>query len=364
MAKNNAAIYDLQTLIQAGIDPKTGLPIKIANITQCNLGPTIKQQLTILDEQNAIRRYTWYNLPSGLTSELIERILYYRGQAIMFYMEETDSFYFLPYTLNGTIDVYGRFKNVSPLPFNGKSEISDDEKAWIPGYVKKVIYDITKTDDIDAFLNGCVILTDYSIQIGQKITPRSILMDGLLEAMSEAFPMARTNLMANSGITGLRVNDQDQAAQVTLANASIQHAATTGQPFIPIVGNMDFQNITNTGGALKSEEFLIYMQALDNYRLSLYGLKNGGLFQKKSHMLESEQQMNEGSVLFAYQDGLSLRQDFCDMCNAIWGLGISCEPNESVVASDLNGDGMLNNEKDQSGELQGEQPQIIESEGE
>jgi hypothetical protein len=89
--------------------------------------------------------------------------------------------------------------------------------------------------------------------------------------------------------------------------------------------------------------------------LSLYGLSNGGLFQKKSHMLESEQQMNEGNVGLVYQDGLTIRQKFCDIVNSIWGLGIWCEASEVVVGIDQNMDGEISDNQDQSGEA-GEQP--------
>ena len=70
MSKNNAAIYDPNMLIQAGIDPKTGLPIKAEEKKDC-LKPNIKQLVRIIDEQTAINRYTWYNLPSGLNGQLI-----------------------------------------------------------------------------------------------------------------------------------------------------------------------------------------------------------------------------------------------------------------------------------------------------
>lgn len=85
------------------------------------------------------------------------------------------------------------------------------------------------------------------------------------------------------------------------------------------------------------------MQALDNYRLSLYGLKNGGLFQKKSHMLEAEQSMNDGNVGLVYEDGLTIRQRFCDIVNSITELGIWCEANPNVMGIGMMG-GMDNTE--------------------
>lgn len=39
MAKNNAALYDPTMLIQAGIDPKTGLPLKmVSSLESINKG--------------------------------------------------------------------------------------------------------------------------------------------------------------------------------------------------------------------------------------------------------------------------------------------------------------------------------------
>jgi hypothetical protein len=80
------------------------------------------------------------------------------------------------------------------------------------------------------------------------------------------------------------------------------------------------------------------MQSLDNYRLSLYGLDNGGLFQKKSHMLEAEQNMNTGNTGLILQDSLKCRQDACDIINSVWDLDVWCEASEVVLNIDRNGD--------------------------
>ena len=130
---------------------------------------------------------------------------------------------------------------------------------------------------------------------------------------------------------------------------SVNDAALTGKKWIPVIGNIDFQELTSKS-VVKAEEYLLTMQSLDNYRLSLYGLENGGLFQKKSHMLESEQSMNESNTLLAFQDSLAIRQRFCDFVNAIWGLGIWVEPSECVTGMDDNMDGLLFDQQDQSGE--------------
>lgn len=356
MAKNNARIIDVHSLIAAGIDPKTGLPIKLANNEEF-LERGIYNNLKILDEQNAINRFKWYNLPSGLDSNLIERILYFKGQLMFFFSPTDQKFYALPFALNSSIDIYGRFKSVQGLPFNGTNE----EKG-IEAFSRRVVWNDEEIDETD-FEEGCVLLTDYCKGISQTIIARSILQDPIIKAMAEAFPFARTSLISNSGVKGFRVENSDDVASVKEASRGVLEAAKTGNPWVGIAATMEFQDLTSAGSALKSEEYLIYLQALDNFRLSLYGLKTGGLFQKKSHMLESEQSMNESNTLLAFQDSLAIRQRFCDFVNAIWGLGIWVEPSECVTGMDDNMDGLLFDEEDQSGEP-GEQDIMSEDGGE
>lgn len=350
--KNNAKITPVDLYISAGFNPKTGLPLRVDNDDKCELKSAIKKQLRVLDEQNAVNRYKWYNLPNGYTSQLIERMLYYKGQLMMFYSSIDDKFYILPYALSGEIDILGRYKTVSGLPFNGSTE----NKA-IEVFTRDVIYDLEDITD-KSFDEHCVLLKDYTEQIAQTIIPRQILQDPILDSMAEAFPLARTSLISNCGVRAMRVPDQDSYSNVEAAVRAIFKAAMTGKPIVPIVGPVDFQDLTN-GSALKSEEYLLYMQAQDNYRLSLYGLDNGGLFQKKSHMLEAEQKMNNGNVGLIYQDGLTNRQHFCDMVNAVWGLGIWCEPSEVVLGVDADMNGAIMDDQDQSG-IPGEQPEINE----
>lgn len=347
---------NLEPIIAAGIDPKTGLPIKCTGTK--DLASAYRKCLRIIDEQDAIRRYQWFNLPNGLDGELIERILYYRAQGMFFYMEPDDKFYFLPYALAGSIDVYGRFTAVTPLPFNGKSET---DKAWITGLNRIPIYDLMDIIEkpYDYQNTGCILLYDYCKQFAQTNIPRQLLNDPIVSAMSEAFPMARTSLIANSGIKGMRVADQDSETNVKLASSSVTQAALNGEPWIPITSMQEFQDLTSAGSAMKSEEYLLYMQSLDNLRLQTYGLPNGGLFQKKAHELQSEADLNSGSDSLIYNDGLTLRQSFCDLVNALWGLGIWCDISESAIGVDQNMDGEAIDKQDQSG-MPGTQPQQME----
>lgn len=352
--KNNAKLFDPNLLIQAGINPKTGLPYKMGS---CDNETWLKDAYTkcfrIKDEQDAINTFVWYNLPNGLNSRLIERILYYRGQGMFFYMKENNQFYFLPYTLSSPddgpgIDVYGRYRGCVPLPFNGSTSSGDSkdgkEKPWIVGLVKKPIYDIPlgqlELEDIE---DSCILLKDYSEQIGQKNIPRQQLQESIIQEMSDIVCYSNTSLLNATGIMGVRVSNENEAAQVYAASEGVNRAARTGRKYIPIVGSINFQELSgqNVG---KAEEFLVALESRDNLRMSFHGIPNGGIFQKKAHMLETEAQMNAGVADSALRDRLQYRQDFCDLVNMTFGLGIDCDINPSLIGTqmtvgDYDGDG-------------------------
>lgn len=345
---NNAKLPLLKPYEQAGVNPKTKLPERCSEDGGAKVH--IKKLVRIQDEQDALNSVRWYNLPKGLDGNLIERILYYRGQGMFFYMESAQQFFFLPYTLDGNIDVYGRFTDVTPLPFNGTAAEGNDKevKPWISGLVKHCVYDEIDIMDLteEDLLNSCVLLHDYSCQISQTNISRQILNDPICDLEADMLPFARTAALNSTGVQGMRVNSEDEQSNVNAASNAINRAALNGKKYVPIVGNIDFQELTS-GNIAKSDEFLMLMQSIDNYRLSTHGLDSGGIFQKQAHMLESENQMNASKSSFAMQDRLYNRQRFCDLVNSIWGLGIYCDASEAALGMDQDMDGdMMSDEPD------------------
>lgn len=355
-----ATLPNIEAFLSVGMDPTSGLPLKLAKSgSDGRWKPAIRAQLRVIDEQDAVNRFTWYNLPEGLNQKLIERILYYRGSAAFFYVPSYNKFFLLPYANSGNIDVYGRYTKITPVPFASTTAIDakNKEKPWIPGMEKECYWDIVMPEALsDKILNdAAVILHDYTPQLSQVILPRVQLNDAVVDIMADCIPFMRTCLMNATGVKGMRVHDETEESNVKAANGSINAAALRGEKWIPIVGQIDFQEMTD-GSAIRSEEFLLTLQGLDNYRLSTYGLSNGGLFQKKAHMLEAEEQMNTGNTGLILQDSLKCRQDFCDIVNSIWGLGIWVEPSEPVIG-DVNGDGLIEDNEDN---IEQEQEQIEE----
>ena len=341
-----AKLPDYSTLVSAGINPKTGLPIRLSN---CNTKDDIKKALRIVDEQDAVNRYTWYNIPANITSQELERMLYYKGQLCFFYDKNLEEFYFMPYALDGTIDFYGRYNTIHPVPMT--SGIEDKNNKAMAEYLSelklKCVYGIKLPEEVkpEDMFNCTVLLHDYTKQLSQTIIPRVSVNDPLLDVMSECVPYMQTSLLLGTGVQGMRVPDGDSAQNVDDAARSMKNAALTQHPWLAIEGNIEFQELAS-GQLAKSEEYMLAMQSLDNLRLSLYGIDNGGLFEKKAHELQTEADINGGPVGLVMQDGLQIRQNFCNIVNSIWGLGIWCDINQNVSMADTDGDGLMYEEND------------------
>lgn len=351
MATKNSGPYmpNLEALLAAGIDPKTGLPVKVTSGTKCTLKNDIKKIVRIIDEQDAVNRYKWYNLPCNLSSQEVERLLYYKGQLCFFYFKDLDEFYFMPYALDGTIDFYGRFNTIHPVPITGGDEDKDKVKRKtaqeeLLSQIKlKCIYaPITFADEVnyDVMTSSAVLLHDYTKQQSQTIIPRQQINDPLIETIASMIPYARTAAMLSTGVKGVRVNDSAEAEDVMVGSTTIDVAAQTGNPWVPLLGKLDYQEL-NGGVAYKPTDFMQLMQSLDNFRLSTYGIDNGGLFEKKSQILESENSVNASNTAVALTDGLAIRQNFCNIVNSIWHLGIWCDITETAAMRDDNRDGRI-----------------------
>lgn len=344
MGRGKPFLPDIQTL------EALGFPVPGATVLP---NEEIKKILRNNDEQIHCNRFKWYNLPRGLTGNMIERILYYRGQGVFMYLAPEERFVFLPFCMNGGIDIYGRYKAVSPLPFNGTAEFKtaadarkskDDLTRIMTDIVVNVVYDPVDFEEIlknpQMLETSGVILSDYTRQLPQTIIPKYKLTESIINYESCVIPFVNTALSNSTGIGGMRVNGQDEQATVELASRQAQFAALTGMKWIPITSPLDIQSLTSDTPA-KAEEFLLAMQSMDNLRLGIHGVENGGLFEKKAHTTDYENSINMGASGFVLRDATWNRQTFATIINSLYGFEVWVEPDEISVGADTNMDGVI-----------------------
>lgn len=299
----------------------------------------MKNTISSIDVIDAVRRYTWGGLPDGITGDQIERTLYYYGMGMFFYVETEDKFYFLPFAPRGDdkpmLDVYGRYTGATPLPFGGT-------KPWINDLWYEPVYSMfVETPTWKDITSKCVLLKDRSAQFGQfNPGPRSAINKPVIELEAKILPYMNTVLMNSTGVDGIITNTVDDATSMLLMNRATEQAALSGKRWVPILQGFQLQDISSHSAG-DTTTFLQVMESLDNYRLGTMGLENGGLFQKKAHMLGMEQQMAQASNGLVLDDGLAHRQEFCNIVNSLTGIGIYCVVNESEQGYDRNMDGQV-----------------------
>lgn len=317
----------------AGISMKGG---NISRLEDTNLKTELKKLYRIIDEQDAVNRFLWYNLPVNLSSTELERLLYYKGQLCFFYCKELNMFLFTPYTLNEGLDFYGRYTYVSPVPIvDEKNKLYARQKALLSTYKLRVVYGLWELDSLQENEDYCILLNDYTKQLAETIIPRRYLQESLIDTMSYMIPYAKTALMNSTGVSGMRVNNADEYSNVEAASRSVDKAALNSKKWIAVEGNIDFQDLTTKGTTNGAEPFLLMLQSLDNIRKSTYGIESGGIYDKKSYVNTTQAQLTGtgNQISSPLQDSLYLREQFCLLANAIFGTGISCQVNQVILNS-------------------------------
>ena len=115
-------------------------------------------------------------------------------------------------------------------------------------------------------------------------------------------------------------------ARVVLREAGITADAVSAVAVF-LVDEIEFQDLGLNSGETP-EGSLMYMQSIDHYRQSLMGVKNTGVYEKKAHVLEGEEEVNEESVQSVLLDGLENRKRFCEIANKVFNLSISVSIDE------------------------------------
>lgn len=334
MAKNNAKLYDLATIISAGIDPSTGLPIKFSRDE--NLYSNMRMLFRIKDEQSAVNRYEWENTHLSISSGMFERFLYYKWNLAFFALE--DSFYVMPFALDGGLDFYARENDIHPIPFaEDTSENTKRQKALLSTIKLHVVKSVEEAKTADK-KTSAVIIRDYTPQFNiQKGLPRATIQDGIIGFEASLIPYMRTAVINSTGVQGVQVADSDEADNVREASNAVNKAALNGDPWIPILKKLELHQLN--GINFNASSYLMALQGIDNLRESFYGTSQKGLYTKAEHTNDSENTM-DAPTTSPLIDGLLNRQHACDLINAIWNLGISVKIKEGIDNSPMVGEGI------------------------
>ncbi len=304
----------------------------------------IGRSINHIDFQQFITRFRWNNLPEGLDSELFERIMYFSGSAMFFYIKELDRFYFLPYGMSGDktqtgIDFYGRFNKLKPYSFNGSTDGSGEMEAgkriskadiFLSTQLRDNIKDIPIVNSEEEarriFENGAVICWDSTPELAYTVESRNRVSQSYIKYFIEVLIQTESALINSSGFNLFASDTESQNNIMQLQLDAINDDRKRGKisaVVSSLLGNI--QNLqSNAPNAMA--DFWASLQSVDNLRLKSLGIQNDGLIQKSQYQNIQEQSLDLNDSLQVYYNAFMERIKFSAIVNSIWGLNIYPEP--------------------------------------
>lgn len=304
----------------------------------------IGDSLKNIDYQQYLTRFKWNNLPEGMDSELFERIMYFSGSAMFFYIKELDRFYFLPYGMSGEgtqtgIDFYGRFNKLKPYSFNGSTDGSGERKAngkmsqadiYLATQVRDNIKDIpmvaSEEEARKIYEDGAVICWDYTPGLAYWNNSRNRISQSYVKYMVKVLIQTKSALINSSGFNLFSADGEQDNEVMQEQIDAINQDREEGQ--LAAVVSKALGNIENlqSNAPAAMQDFWASLISVDNLRLKSMGIRNDGVQQKSQYQNIQEQSIDINDSLQVYWNSFMERVKFAAIVNSIWGLDIYPEP--------------------------------------
>lgn len=346
-------MYDTTALMQAGVPFNSNMK-KYGNaidqygntVTQNPLDSNLNYDslFSIMRQQNmteTFERYMWINVPFGITADIIERLLFFRGKAVLYFNDKVKKFQFLPFALNGIIDEYGRFTRCNTLPFTGV-DTSDDskKKKAVQDLVYEelpLVYDLPYSEELLSNIKKRqtvgIILNDSSLGISQQPIIRSNYVKPVLHLMATLMQIINTAMFGNADHNLIQVESESELDSINMQINAINFDILKGKRFTPIVGKLPITPLKTTNSS-DLEGLWNTFNSLNNFLKSITGVANAGVFDKKAHLLQAEQSLNGSNADDIYYNGLRVRQEFCLMVQAYYNYPIWCQSKRAMTEAE------------------------------
>ena len=339
-------MWDTLSLVSAGL-PLSKKALKYGNAVDQN-GQIIKRNpldynldygnmLSIMAQQNkieTIERYMWTDVPPGLTPDLIERLLFYRGKGVLYFNDKVEKFQFLPFALNGLIDEYGRYLKVNTFPFTGVDENKKGKKKEELVYEDlEIVYDLPYNKELLEKARKRktvgIILNDSSLSINQQPVVRAVYVQPVIRMMATLMQIINTAMFGNADHSLVRIENESEIESFNDQVNAINKDILDGKRFTPVNSKFPIEPI-KTSNTANLEGLFGCFNSLSNFLKSITGVANAGVFDKKAHLLQEEQKLNGSNSDDIYYNGLRMRQEACLLIQAYYGYPTWCESKRAM----------------------------------
>lgn len=278
--------------------------------------PDKSQYITIwtnYDMNQCVSRYVWENLPNGLTSWNLERMLYFRGTLCGFKFGGKG--YILPYVPTPRINPYGFPSGVRPLTYNGQA-VAGKEDYFKENFELPVDAYGDETDDYSAVLLYDAI--PYSAT--GKAPSRFFLNQILIRDIADTLARVNINIVVANKKIMLVIKDPKQT---DIVRRELEVAFGSDSPFAIVTSELDISDVQYSND-FQADDLFNVIKNYDAMRCFMNGISSKGFgSEKKERISTGELAGGEEEKDLILDMGFDLRKLFCDLCNKKFGWNIS-----------------------------------------
>lgn len=255
-------------------------------------------------------RYKWEDLPNGLTGELLERMLYYRGSLVGF--KVGNGVFVLPYIISAKgLNPYGMPTSVKPITFNGKA-VAGDNDYFAENFELPVDQTGNENNDFDAVL----LFDNMPTSNMEHVPSRHYLNSIIIDEIVETFARININIVVSNKKILIECKD---AKQSDVIYNELANAFGSDCPFGVITSPIATQSV-QASSDLNADELFNAIKNYDGIRCFMSGISAKGFGnEKKERLVSGELAGNEDEKSLVLDMGYELRKHFCEMCNKKFG---------------------------------------------
>lgn len=309
-------------------DPKSKVPNNPVGFY--NPDKSKYQQIwTQYDLNQCVSRYVWKNLPNGLTSWNLERMLYFRGTLAGFMF--AGRFYILPYVQSPNINPYGLPSAIKPITYNGMA-IGGNDRMFKDNFELPVDVLGDETENYSA-----VLLYDsvpYSAT-GQSPS-RFYLNQIIIKEIANTFARVNINIVVSNKKILIQCKDPKQT---NVIQKELELAFGSDCPFAIITSPLESSSIQSSND-YNADDLFNTIKNYDAIRCFMSGISSKGFgAEKKERLVTGELAGAEEEKDLILDMGLSFRQLFCDQCNKKFGTNMIVRKRADDYKQEVNGQG-------------------------
>lgn len=269
-----------------------------------------------------VSRFKWEGLPPGLNANLIETMLYVKGQLAMFKL--ANKYYILPFAYSGDINHYGVQTELIPLSYSGTIENKDKDTKEFADAKQAIMYEGMVEEGIDES-EIAIILKSHSSTLLNRVIPMVAITDEMRRKLVEKLVMVRNNLILSQPMKYVSVATEAKAKAMQVQIDNMITDILNGNIIQTVVGDMVMSNINSEASKLSQQDMWSSFASLDNLRMEIMGILNNGVFEKRERNLTDEVAGKQTVSKLILDDALNMRKEFCKLCKIYFGLDIKVE---------------------------------------